>query len=140
MPNYNISETTGPYYRTVLAEQDECALFGTCDYVSKWPTEYQFCHCDYVCNFYDDCCHDYLNYSSKHRSYSDMLSCAPMERIKNVWLKLGIFRMNTCPELYTNSEIYEKCQQNDNVTKLYVADDKETVYKNAYCAECQKRY
>ena len=69
-----------------------------------------------------------------------MLICAPMERIKNVWLKLGIFRMNTCPELYTNSEIYEKCQQNDNVTKLYVADDKETVYKNAYCAECQKRY
>ena len=134
--NYNISETTGPYYRTVLAEQDECALFGTCDFVSKLPTEYQFCHCDYVCNFYDDCCHDYLNYLSKHRSYSDMLSCAPVERIENVWLKLGIFLMDTCPELYTNSEIYEKCQQNDNVTKLYVADDKGTVYKNVYCAEC----
>ena len=134
--NYTMSETTGPYNRTVLAEQDECAFYGTCDFVSKWKPEYQYCHCDSVCNFYDDCCIDYSNYSSKYRLHSDKLRCAPMGRTDNVWFSYGILLTDTCPEFYTNSEIYEKCQQNDNVTKLYVADDKGIVYKNTYCAEC----
>ena len=126
--NYNMSKTTGPYNRTVLAEQDECAFYGTCDFVSKWEPEYHYCHCDSVCNFYDDCCIDYLNYSSKYRLHSDKLRCAPMGRTDNIWFNYGILLTDTCPEFYTNSEIYEKCQQNDNVTKLYVADDKGIVY------------
>ena len=109
------------------------------------------CYCDDQCYFvYQDCCYDYERYCGKQHTEKNkmqvlnqnMVSCIPgyEARDKNIWM------VTKCSRGWPNNEVLYKCENASakrgtfEVENIYeflpVVDISNTVYHNAFCAQC----
>ena len=109
------------------------------------------CYCDDQCYFvYQDCCYDYERYCGKQHPEinkmqvldRNMVSCIPgyEARGKNIWM------VTKCSQGWSNKNVLYKCENASakrgkfEVENFYqflpVVDTKNTVYRNAFCAQC----
>ena len=119
----------------LMALRDNCAKFGTCEYMSRYASEFHLCHCDNTCTLYDDCCIN-SNFTRESDTTGKRFQCAIMEKSNRIFSDIGIFVVDTCPDSYMISERYKLCNNNLSIAGPYVVDINGTVYKNKFCAEC----
>ena len=118
-----------------MALRDTCAVFGTCEYMSRYETEFHLCHCDNKCTLYDDCSIN-SNFTRESDTIGKRFQCAIMEKSNKISSDIGIFVVDNIPDSYMISERYKLCNSNLSIAGPYVVDINGTVYKNKFCAEC----
>ena len=119
----------------LMALRDTCAELGTCEYMSRYASEFHLCHCDNKCTLYDDCCIN-SNFTRESDTIGKHLQCAIVEKSNSISSHIGIFVVDNCPDSYWISERYKLCNNNLSIAGPYVVDINGTVYKNKFCAEC----
>ncbi|KAJ8028304.1 Lysyl oxidase-like 3 [Holothuria leucospilota] len=114
------------------------------------------CHCDAVCNVFEDCCVDFEEFcdgndnvhtsSMDHIQFSDpnlVMSSKCVDISGTRFEELGYVLVAKCPPNYPQLGSVYQCEHNpvaeDVLAKTPVRDSIGVVYKNVYCAICHGR-
>ena len=127
--------TTSSDAIALMALRDTCAKLGTCEYMSRYASEFHLCHCDHKCTLYGDCCIN-SNFTRESDTIGKRFQCAIMEKSNKISSDIGIFVVDNCPDSYMISERYKLCNNNLSIAGPYVVEINGTVYNNKLCAEC----
>ena len=109
-----------------MALRDTCAKFGTCEYMSRYASEFHLCHCDNTCTLYDDCSIN-SNFTRESDTIGKRFQCAIMEKSNIISSDIGIFVVGNCPDSYMISERCKLCNNNLSIAGSYVVDINGTV-------------
>ena len=63
----------------LMTLRDTCAVFGTCEYMSRYTSEFHLCHCDNKCTLYDDCCIN-SNFTRESHTIGTRFQCTIVEK------------------------------------------------------------
>jgi hypothetical protein len=84
------SGTNGREITTTSSDAIACAELGTCEYMSRYASEFHLCHCDNKCTLYDDCCIN-SNFTQESDTIGKHLQCAIVEKSNSISSHIGIF-------------------------------------------------
>lgn len=140
-----ISSKSFPHTRTSVVCPSSHSCQGRCSMDTEWDTAEKeeftkaHCHCDPVCNKYQDCCVDYRKFCGNETSSDVPASvCRRLnEQEPSMWV------VESCPSSYKNRDVRNKCQSNERL-RAHRLDEMipvisllfRYIYKNKYCAIC----
>ena len=124
-----------------------------CENSNNCPHKTNFCRCDSLCTFYNDCCVDFQTFCGTRKEISfggvdpQQLSCmAPRHVDTRSRESDHIWMVNKCPKNRKIDDISRNCETADdikllNITtmrKLLPVVDKNTnlLFRNEFCAQC----
>ena len=97
------------------------------------------CSCDPYCNYFKDCCHDYVHYCLKSTPGAVVTSKVPDD---NWSCKSGIWVIKYCPDSWTNQTDRLSCTSdakinyNNYANMLPVTTPDKKTFANRVCARC----
>ncbi|XP_071810941.1 uncharacterized protein [Apostichopus japonicus] len=109
---------------------------------------YGTCNCDSVCLFFGDCCDDYKDLcqpakedSSRFRTFPTKIALKQYSCIESDFLSRDIYAISDCADGWIQVEISMLCKlvgPQSALGHLPVYDDHGVIYRNRYCAICNR--